>query len=316
MDHEIEELHRIACAAGQRGYRDPRTGLTVFTELAHLGRGRCCGNGCRHCPYAHVQVANPAKRKNAMRAPLLLRANPPTGLAMSDVLFYSGGKDSYLTARRHLKALAGSGRGLVLLTTCSGGVDGIVGHQQIPFRWVAAQAQAMRLDLLGVPLDATREYPAAIAHALSVLTSEHGIRVNSLVFGDLHVALIRAWREANVLTACGLGGVWPVWSAVPGANYAELERELLDDGAEVRVCALGENLPKSARALIFPGAKFDGALCAALRARQGEEAVDVMGELGEFHSFVIPAGFAPALRTEVLSELARAAAAGQSDVYS
>lgn len=24
---------------------------TVLTELNHLQRGWCCGNGCRHCPY-------------------------------------------------------------------------------------------------------------------------------------------------------------------------------------------------------------------------------------------------------------------------
>jgi len=23
----------------------------VFTALAHVQRGQCCGNGCRHCPY-------------------------------------------------------------------------------------------------------------------------------------------------------------------------------------------------------------------------------------------------------------------------
>jgi hypothetical protein len=26
-------------------------GSVVFTELFHLKRGKCCGNGCRHCPY-------------------------------------------------------------------------------------------------------------------------------------------------------------------------------------------------------------------------------------------------------------------------
>ena len=26
-------------------------GLMVFTEIYHLKRGYCCGNGCRHCPY-------------------------------------------------------------------------------------------------------------------------------------------------------------------------------------------------------------------------------------------------------------------------
>lgn len=26
-------------------------GLVVFTREFHLKRGRCCGSGCRHCPY-------------------------------------------------------------------------------------------------------------------------------------------------------------------------------------------------------------------------------------------------------------------------
>ncbi len=25
--------------------------LMVFTAAYHLKRGRCCGSGCRHCPY-------------------------------------------------------------------------------------------------------------------------------------------------------------------------------------------------------------------------------------------------------------------------
>ena len=23
----------------------------IFTALAHIKRGSCCGNGCKHCPY-------------------------------------------------------------------------------------------------------------------------------------------------------------------------------------------------------------------------------------------------------------------------
>jgi hypothetical protein len=32
-------------------------GLLVFTAAHHLGRGVCCGSGCRHCPYdpPHVE---------------------------------------------------------------------------------------------------------------------------------------------------------------------------------------------------------------------------------------------------------------------
>jgi hypothetical protein len=28
----------------------------VFTAAYHLKRGTCCGSGCRHCPYGHVNV--------------------------------------------------------------------------------------------------------------------------------------------------------------------------------------------------------------------------------------------------------------------
>ena len=32
-------------------------GLLVYTAAYHLNRGSCCGNGCRHCPFAprHVE---------------------------------------------------------------------------------------------------------------------------------------------------------------------------------------------------------------------------------------------------------------------
>ncbi|MFT3903595.1 MAG: cysteine-rich CWC family protein [Niabella sp.] len=29
-------------------------GLLVFTELYHLQKGYCCGNGCRHCAYGNA----------------------------------------------------------------------------------------------------------------------------------------------------------------------------------------------------------------------------------------------------------------------
>jgi hypothetical protein len=32
-------------------------GRWVFTEEYHLRRGKCCGSGCRHCPYADSKPA-------------------------------------------------------------------------------------------------------------------------------------------------------------------------------------------------------------------------------------------------------------------
>ncbi|XP_061594801.1 uncharacterized protein C1orf53 homolog [Cololabis saira] len=59
----IHVAHRRACEAKQQMYRDPSTGYKVFTEYAHLQRGRCCGSACRHCPHGQVNVKDPAMKK-------------------------------------------------------------------------------------------------------------------------------------------------------------------------------------------------------------------------------------------------------------
>jgi hypothetical protein len=51
---EIRDAHDAAVARGDDGYADPTTGYFVFTTPALLARGRCCGSGCRHCPYGRV----------------------------------------------------------------------------------------------------------------------------------------------------------------------------------------------------------------------------------------------------------------------
>ena len=66
---EIEEAHKRACLAGQPTYIDPHSGYTVFTQLAALERGRCCGSGCRHCPYDHERV--PEKRRKQLKPPIV-----------------------------------------------------------------------------------------------------------------------------------------------------------------------------------------------------------------------------------------------------
>lgn len=47
----IMDAHDHAVTSGEAGYLDPGTGLFVMTAATHLRRGRCCKNGCRHCPY-------------------------------------------------------------------------------------------------------------------------------------------------------------------------------------------------------------------------------------------------------------------------
>ncbi|KAG7230606.1 hypothetical protein INR49_025323 [Caranx melampygus] len=59
----IHRIHREACEAKKQMYVDPSSGYKVFTEYAHLKRGKCCGSACRHCPYGQVNVKDPAMKK-------------------------------------------------------------------------------------------------------------------------------------------------------------------------------------------------------------------------------------------------------------
>ncbi|MDQ3385690.1 MAG: DUF5522 domain-containing protein [Actinomycetota bacterium] len=48
---QIMAAHDAAVEAGEAGYPDPRTGWWVFTAPALADAGRCCVQGCRHCPW-------------------------------------------------------------------------------------------------------------------------------------------------------------------------------------------------------------------------------------------------------------------------
>ena len=47
----IIAAHDAALASGEAGYIDPVTGLFVLSAGFLAARARCCGRGCRHCPY-------------------------------------------------------------------------------------------------------------------------------------------------------------------------------------------------------------------------------------------------------------------------
>ncbi len=40
-----------------------KDGLMIFTAHFLLKSGRCCGLGCRHCPYNYVNVPEPARTR-------------------------------------------------------------------------------------------------------------------------------------------------------------------------------------------------------------------------------------------------------------
>jgi len=73
----VVAAHERASAAGERTYKDPETGLTVFTAFAHAQRGVCCGARCRHCCYGHENVGAPRRARRAAAAAAAPRARPP-----------------------------------------------------------------------------------------------------------------------------------------------------------------------------------------------------------------------------------------------
>ena len=47
----ILQAHRSARESDAPSYLDPATGYLVMTSTYLAGRGKCCQQGCRHCPY-------------------------------------------------------------------------------------------------------------------------------------------------------------------------------------------------------------------------------------------------------------------------
>lgn len=262
----IDALHHAACAKGAHTYRDPRSGYQVFTALAHEARGVCCGCGCRHCPFGHSEV--PEHRRGKPRDPFMEGTVPP---APHDVLFWSGGKDSFL-ALRALQAQAL--RPVVLLTTFEDTSE-IVAHQQVRLAQIRDQRAALGLPLLMVPLQAGPEYTTRIALALGFLARRCSIA--RLVFGDLHLEHIRTWRETHLRPIAAAHGAelhLPLWNI----DYTTLARDLDTAGVECLVSAVD---PARVGNTIRIGDRFDE----ALRCRLPSD-VDTFGENGEFHTWV------------------------------
>ncbi|HMV67303.1 MAG TPA: DUF5522 domain-containing protein [Myxococcota bacterium] len=51
LPERLQRLHDASVTRGDAGYLDPATGLFVMNAATLRARGRCCGSGCRHCPY-------------------------------------------------------------------------------------------------------------------------------------------------------------------------------------------------------------------------------------------------------------------------
>ena len=233
-------VHDSACTQNKITYTDPETGYEVFTKVAHEQRGYCCGNGCRHCPYSHVNVKDTNKGSKIQQPSILYRQHQndtdtdDNNIIFSlqknidcKVLFYSGGKDSFLTIRELVRQYHDDTYptfGLILLTTFDAATR-MIAHQEIHIDAVIKQATHLNVTLVGLPLrrGSGESYTERVRSGLNVIQKllPHPTTISSLVFGDLHLSSIKEWRDAN-LSQFNCKLEYPLWEK----PYAELMDDL------------------------------------------------------------------------------------------
>jgi uncharacterized protein (TIGR00290 family) len=187
----------------------------------------------------------------------------------SAVLSWSGGKDSAMT----LCALreAGTHDVVGLLTTVTDAYERIAMHG-VRTELLTRQAAAIGLPVHQVrlpPSPSNDVYQAVMGEALRELRAQG---VSCVAFGDLFLADIRAYREAQ-MAAAGMRPLFPVWHR----DTTGFVRDLLDLGFRaVLACVDTAVLDPS-----FAGRLLDDSLLDDL-----PDGVDPCGENGEFHTFV------------------------------
>lgn len=271
----LEELHRIACEAGRDTYIDPTSGYQVLTSFALQKQGKCCGNSCRHCPYGHINVRGVKHSDLFIERPVLMNWIPKDGGI--DVLFWSGGKDSFLT----LMQLLEEKKNVVLLTSF-GAHTKRVSIQNIHIKNIAMQAEFFKVPLCLVPLFPNTDYKKTIEAALQQIQSQTGAVIERLVFGDLHLQDIRQWRVDTWSS-------YTVYTPLFNLPYTELLTKLWDfqKGMDLTI-TLSTEL-KMPMQILPSGTLFTPELVADLEG----SGLDPMLENGEAHTLIFPRSQTP-----------------------
>jgi uncharacterized protein (TIGR00290 family) len=183
---------------------------------------------------------------------------------------WSSGKDSAFA----LHEIRRSGEFDVVgaLTTVTETFDRVSIHgvrQQILQAQLGAAALPPRIVPIPYPCP-NAIYEARMGEAVALAVRDG---VTHMIFGDLFLADIRAYREQK-LAGSGITPVFPLWQR----PTAELAQAMIDSGMEAYLATVDlKKLPAE-----FAGRKFDLQLLADLPA-----GVDPCGENGEFHTCVV-----------------------------
>jgi uncharacterized protein (TIGR00290 family) len=179
-------------------------------------------------------------------------------------LMWSGGKDSALALDRARR----TGIDIARLVSFYDSATRRVRFHSTRVELLEAQSAAIDIDLHAIPTT-WPEMEASLRQELSALREE-GFR--GVVFGDIHLADVRAWYEDRV-TAAGLDHVEPLWGEPPTVLLNEF---VSSGGRAVVTCVELAKLDES-----WLGRVIDDRFAAEI----GATGVDACGENGEYHSF-------------------------------
>lgn len=187
-----------------------------------------------------------------------------------DILFWSGGKDSYLALEFYTQDY-GDKDNLKLLTSYEEESENVP-HHNIPLTRIRKQAEELGLDLIAVPLPKdcpNDEYLSRIGNALE----KQDEPIENLVFGDWHLEDIRKWREKH-FGAMGYQCLFPIWKK----SLHDLLPVLLLKPVEVKISAVKDEFQH----YIKVGEQYTQGFVRTL-----PKEIDPMGENGEFHTEVV-----------------------------
>ncbi len=185
---------------------------------------------------------------------------------------WSSGKDSALALHRVLESE--EWEVVALLTTITESFHRVSMHG---VREALLEAQAERLGLplekIFIPYPCSNEvYESKMTATLNRYQAKG---VSDVIFGDLFLADLRAYREQR-LREVGMRGVFPLWQE----DTKHLANEVIERGiGAILTCVDPKKLNSS-----FAGRLFDEKLLKDL-----PKEVDPCGENGEFHTFVFDA---------------------------
>ncbi|MDR8390845.1 hypothetical protein NC796_06840 [Aliifodinibius sp. S!AR15-10] len=187
-----------------------------------------------------------------------------------DILFWSGGKDSYLALEFYDREI-GKKEDLALLTTYEE-ESKHVPHQELPLKNIRRQAKHLGLSLIEVPLPRACPNETYLEKVKEALTEQQQL-VERLVFGDWHLQDIREWRE-QVFGEMGYRCLFPIWEK----SLHDLLPVLLLKPVQIKISAVKGEFQK----YIKVGEAYDQAFVRTL-----PKEIDPMGENGEFHTEVM-----------------------------